>query len=315
MAVVLLFRVALQLAPAAYRICAGPTLDPQTCSHRLESVWNLLTDPAADPDAISATLTAQGGGADGEGIWFVTDFTDTFELRKLQWRLSRAPSGGTIEDVDVMTFHFIKATGGVAGTYNDATDLAAVETSTNTLTTTLKAFWPTFMHSDQYRWYKDGPAFYKAPDAGQPYYIPVGDNPAIRITEVDTAGTGSGNANAPQLAMSVTEVTSQRKHWGRFYVPTPVSTVLSTDGRIPSGNVTTILQAVVDHYNRCRTASMVPVVFSIQKPDRPKKPSGTLAASPATAYEVLSLQMDDLFDVIRSRRYSQPTVKPRTALT
>jgi len=60
---------------------------------------------------------------------------------------------------------------------------------------------------------------------------------------------------------------------------------------------------------------MVPVVWSIAKPERPKAGGGTLPAAPAVAYEVTSLQMDNLFDVIRSRRYDVATIKTNTALT
>jgi hypothetical protein len=79
--------------------------------------------------------------------------------------------------------------------------------------------------------------------------------------------------------------------------------------------VTALLAAGVTFYNACRTASLIPVVFSIQKPERDKAGGGTLPAVGAVAYEVVSLQMDDLFDVIRSRRYASAVNKPRTALT
>jgi hypothetical protein len=313
-AVALLFRVAIAFGTTAYRICAGPALDPQTCAHRIESVWNLLTDPGADPDAISATLTAAGGGADGEGAWLVTDFTGSFELRKLQWRLSRAPAG-RLEDVDVCTFHFIKATGGTPGSYVDGTDLPAVETALDTFVTTYKTRIMPFTHSDQYRWYKDGPAFYTLPSGGTSY-VPIGDNPAIRVTEVDVAGTGTGsNTLPPQVAMTVTEKTSSRKHWGRFYLPQQIMGTLDATGLFAASEVSAILGAAVTFYNSCRAASMVPVVWSIQKPDRPKSGGGTLPAVSAVAYEVLSLQVDDIVDIIRRRRYKVGVTKSSTALT
>jgi hypothetical protein len=60
---------------------------------------------------------------------------------------------------------------------------------------------------------------------------------------------------------------------------------------------------------------MVPVVFCIQKPSRPTAGGGTLPVQAAVAYEVLSLQMDDLADVIRSRRWDTPTIRSVTTLT
>lgn len=271
-------------------------------------------DPHEDPDALSTALTAAAGGPEG-GTIVVTDFPAPFELRKLQWRFSRAPSGGTVEDVAVNTFHFIKATGGVPGTYADTTDLAAVETAATTYWAAIKASRPTYTHSDQYRWYKDGPAFYHAPDAGQPYFLPNGENPAIRITEVDVAGGSAATPLPPQMSLTVTEKTSARKHWGRYYLEPPNTTSLSGDGRLSSGVVTTELAAAVAFYNSCRSASMIPVVFAIEKPSRPKRPSGTLAAAPAVAYEVTALQIDNLLDVMRSRRWSSATSKLVTTLT
>lgn len=245
----------------------------------------------------------------------MTDWAAPFELRKLQWRLSRAPSGGIAEDVDVMTFHFAKAAAGVMGTFNDATDLAAVETALGTYVNTLKTGWKSYVHSDQYRWYRDGPAFYVLNEAGTAY-TPIGGNAAIRVTEVDVPGTSATTAQlAPQLAMTITEVCSSRLHWGRYYLPAGTVDMSDADGRIASSTIGTILPASITFYNACRAAQMVPVVFSIQKPVRPRKPSGTWPAVGAVAYEVLSLQMDNLFDVIRSRRYRGPTTRTRTALT
>lgn len=282
------------------------------CARAIESVWSRLSDPAADTTEVASELAE---ASDPEaGPWYVTDFPAPFELRKLQWRLSRAPSGGTIEDVAVMTFHFIKATGGTAGTYTDSTDLPAVETALGTYWNAIKSSKASWMHSDQYRWYKDGPAFYELNGDGTAYVPISGGNPAIRVTEVDVAGGWSSNINPPQVSTSVTEVTSSRKHWGRYYMPADGITP-GADGRMDSGAVTAILTPAVAFYNACRAASMVPVVFCIQKPERPKRPSGTLPAAPAVAYEVLSLQVDNLYDIIRSRRWDSATIKTRTALT
>lgn len=313
MVVFLVFRIAIQISATVYRVCAGPSLDPQTCAHRLEGVWNILSSPDHSAEEAQDALSAAGDPE--EGPWVVTDFSGTFELRKLQWRLSRAPAG-RVEDVDVMTFHFIKATGGVPGTYNDTTDLAAVESAiTSFWSSGLANFCHSFIHSDQYRWYKDGPAFYHS-DPDHAVFQPNGDNPAIRITEVDVAG-GSGSASAlpPQCAITVTEKTSSRRHWGRYYMPVSSTSITDATGLVAASNRTSLLASAVTFYNACRTASMVPVVFSIAKNERPKRPSGTLPAVGAIAYEIAALQMDDIVDVIRSRRFAVGVNKTSTALT
>jgi hypothetical protein len=245
----------------------------------------------------------------------VTDFTGSFELRKLQWRISRAPTG-RIEDVDVCTFHFIKVSGGTPTTWAvDFSDLATIETALAAMWTTDKTDYPSFMHSDQFRWYKDGPAFYELNGDGTAY-VPIGDNPAVRVTEVDVAGTSSSTAVLPpQVAWGSTEITSSRKHWGRFYLPAGDANRLDATGLLGSTELGSTLGAAVTFYNACRAASCLPVVWCIQKPERTKKNGGTLAPQAATAFEVTHLQMDDITDVIRRRRYQNGVTKTRTALT
>jgi len=111
--------------------------------------------------------------------------------------------------------------------------------------------------------------------------------------------------------MTITEITSMQRHWGRFYLPAPIASSLDADGRILTAKVDQILTAAHTLYTNSLYDSYVPVVWSIQKPDRPKANGGTLPAAPAVAYQVGSLQMDNLFDVIRSRRWEFPTYKPR----
>ena len=310
-------QVELRLLPAEvaiYRWVSSSGAESLDSLHNmLGKWWSRLIDPDEDPAALTAGMSADS--FETGGPWLVTDFTGTFELRRLQWRLSRAPAGGTSEDQDVCTFHFIKATGGTPGTYVDGTDLPAVETALGTYWGVLKTNMPSWCHSDQFRWYKDGPAYYELNGDGTAYIPISAGNPSIRVTEVDVAGSASTAALPPQSALTVTERTSSRIHWGRWYLPAPVGAVVDVDGRLASSQVSTMLAAAVSFYNACRAAQMVPVVWSIQKPARKKKNGATLPPAPPVAYEVTSVQMDNLFDVIRSRRYRAATVKTNTALT
>src|SRR5512138_2220930 len=214
MAVVTLIRVAIAVSPAVYRIVSssGPG-DLNKIANTLAAHWSEMHDANTDPAELSTRIS------DPEGeVFYVTDFSGTFELRKLAWRLSRAPSGGTVEDVAVMTFHFLKVSGGAAAAWVDGTDLPALETQVSNYWTAIKGNFPPFIHSDQYRWYKDGPAFYELrSDPAPARYVPTGNNPAVRVTEVDDAGTGSGVAAVlpPQAATTITERCSSRAHWGR----------------------------------------------------------------------------------------------------
>ncbi len=320
MAVVVLFRVGIAVATSSVGraalvwVASGGSTYFGSVEKGVLSALRYYEDGGTDASELQDQLNAADDPELSPG-WIVTDFTDAFELRKLQWRFSRAPSGGTTEDVDVMTFHFIKATGGTPGTYVDSTDLPAVESAATTFWAAIKSWFPDWLHSDQYRWYKDGPAFYEL-NSGGTAYVPLAiGNPAIRVTEVDVAGTVSGEVMPPQIALTITEKTSVRKSWGRFYLPNVSATFGDADGRAESTNIDTLCNAAVTFYNACRTAHMVPVVFSIQKPERPKKPSGTLPEQDAIAYEVLSLTMDNVFDVIRSRRWGGPTYRKSVVLT
>lgn len=314
-AVVWAFRIAIAVTPFLVRSCQTAHCMDATWVRIYQNFRERLADPAEDPAALTTEMTAAAfAEEEGAGV-AVTDFSGTFELRKLQWRISRAPSGGTVEDQDVMTFHFIKATGGTPGAWVDGTDLPIVETAVSTFWTALVGDYPAFMHSDQYRWYKDGPAFWELSGDGT-HYVPITPNPAIRVTEIDIAGTGSdSHYNPPQDAMTVTEKTSTRTAWGRFYLPFIRQTNTDAVGRIATAYCDTIAAGVVTMYNTCRTANVVPVVFSVAKPERPKKPSGTLPAQAAIAYEIASVQVDNLVDIIRSRRYSGATYRKVTALT
>lgn len=314
MAVVWIFRVAVALTPAIVRACSTSDCD----AHTFASVWGQFErrffDSSEDPAELSAEMSVAAGAPEG-GLVAVTDFTGDFELRKLQWRLSRAPGSGRTEDVDVLTFHFIKASGGTPSAWVDSTDLPALETKVGTYWGDVKTYCHAFIHSDQYRWYKDGPAFYHS-DPDHAVFQPNGDNPAIRVTEVDTAGGNtSTSAMPPQVAATTTEKTSSRRHWGRWYLPISAGDATDATGILTSTNQANILTRGVTFYNSCRSSGYVPVVFSLAKNERPKKPSGTLPAVGAVAYEVLALQVDDILDIIRSRRYRVAVNKTSTTLT
>lgn len=314
MAVVLAFRVAIALTPVVYRfVAAGGSTYPGAIERGLMASWSRLNDPMVTPEELQEEMSA-GWPEDG-AAFLVADVTGTFELRKLQWRLSRAPTGGTIEDQDVMTFHFLRTAAGAPIAYTDTTELAAVESAVTAFWGTMLASWPAFIRSDQYRWYKDGPAFWELHTDGD-RYVPITPNPAIRVTEVDTPGGASASSTLPpQVAISVTEKVSMRKSWGRFYLPAPSSANADNEGRLTTAKTDSLMAALVTMYNACRSAGMIPVVYSIPKPVRPKKPSGELPAQAGIAYEITSLQIDNLFDVIRRRRYDAPTYRKATVLT
>lgn len=229
-----------------------------------------------------------------------------FELAKLQWRFSRQPSGGVTEDVAVMTFHFLKTSAPTLPW--SETDPATIEDDLTTLWTAIAGDFSNMMRSDQYRWYRDGPAYYELVPEEDPYrYQPIGDNPAFRVTEVDVAGGSATSMLPPQVAISVTEKTSIRGSWGRFYLPNPGVSIADPQGRVTPTWLSSVVAALGTFYGTLKAAGTPCVVFSIQKPERPRKNGNMLGPEPARALEITEIVMDNVFDVIRRRRWDHPT--------
>jgi hypothetical protein len=235
---------------------------------------------------------------------YVAEYTGNFELRKLAVHWSRTPSVGVVQDDDICTFHFLNLTAGAPDATWIAADYAQVETA-------FDAFWtailPNFMPETkltQYVWRADGPAF-------KPFGTSLA--PTLRATARSAAGSNGSTAGPlpPQIAMSVTEVTDAkytafgvgvpgdaegtgrtqiRNRWGRFYLPALASGTLN-DGRFASSVAAAIATATQTFYNACVAAGNIPVMYS-----------------PTTghAWSVTEVHVDDIVDVVRSRRYVTP---------
>jgi hypothetical protein len=104
----------------------------------------------------------------------------------------------------------------------------------------------------------------------------------------------------PQVAESVTFKTVSRRHWGRIYWPAITAANSTSSGTIGTAEVDTLANAFVACFNTCRAANLYPVVYD--------HVSGT-------SRSVDTVQVDDLFDVIRRRRWKQPSYRKIVALT
>lgn len=307
MAVVLIFRVAIAVTPVVVRACQTNACDANQWANTFARFYGRFIDPSEDPAALSADMSADIAANSEGGFATVTDFTGTFEMRKLQVRFQRTPPGGVIEDIDVITMHFLKAPGGTPTNSWLDSDYTTLETALDTWWASLKLKYISTIQLGQYRWYASGPEWDITP---APY------NPARRITERSVVGTAAGtSALPPQCAMSITQRTASRPTWGRFYLPAPGVGVLATEGIILSSAVTSLAADVVTMFNTARAANLLPVVFTRARGEYTRRDGTVLPAKAASCHTVDSIQVDNIFDVIRSRRWATVTQRVNTALT
>lgn len=307
MAVTLLFRAAIVLAPIGWRLvqqAQGPGLA------RWDEKWNRrLADPDEADETLSAELSAETGT-----MTVVTTFPGPFSLRKLHMVWGRS-SGAAVPDDDALcTFHFLKVTGGnPADTWVDA-DFTTIEAAWDTCWNYLRPRWSDSMHLKQYRWYRAGPD-QEALMGGQGR-----TGPPVRVVDRSVYGGDDGILQLPpQVALTVTERTTVPRSWGRFYMPAPQAASSAWNNVDPEGRWVLAFQQTVadaweDAYAAAKAAGTPVVVYSRAKAERPSKGGGTLPAIGARALTVDELQVDDLADVIRSRRWGTTLRRERRTI-
>jgi hypothetical protein len=298
-AVVLAWRAAILIAPGAVRYvqsasgsgAPGPTSLPRY-------LWNRLNDPSESDEDLSAAVSEQSGSLSN-----VTTFSEPFSLRKAQVRWGRNSGAAAGTDDAVTTHHFIKLASGSPVASWDAADFLAVEGAFTTFWNALKANYASAYSLKQIRWYTVDPDVALS-------------GPPVRIVDPALPGTNGGFALPPQVALSITERTTDAKAWGRFYMPGLASggTALQANGRAVTAMITAHADAADAFYETCVTANVPGVVYSSAKPARETAGGTELPAQPARALTVTTVQVDDLFDVIRSRRYNEPLLRVQRAV-
>lgn len=276
------------------------------------SLFFVTTEDAADA-LVSATeyLTKvrvfvwPGGLVPATPSLWLMEWTTAYELRKLTMKWKRTPATGVPQDAAMCTFHFINLTGGLPDASWTTGDYTTVENAADTFWNALKVLHLAQTELTEYHWRADGPAF-------RPFGSSL--SPTLRITPKAVAGSAaSGTQLPPQCAITVTETTAStfvvedvegvgaqtRNRWGRYYLPAPTHGGCS-NGRVEPGYQTTIANAAEAFYEACVTGGIHPVVYS-----------------PTTghAWSVLEIHVDDIFDVIRSRRYITPLTRAPRVIT
>jgi hypothetical protein len=82
----------------------------------------------------------------------------------------------------------------------------------------------------------------------------------------------------------------QRNRWGRFYLPAP-SNLDVVAGRVPPSFCEVVAIGAQTFYNAAIAADLIPVMYS---------------PTTGSAWAINAIHVDDIYDVIRSRRYITP---------
>lgn len=238
-------------------------------------------------------------------------FTGSFEVQRFQ--LEWTPIGTSLidEDVRVCTFHCIKLVAGSPTPNWDPADFVAMDNAFSAWWTTVKGHCTGSISWTGIKAYRAGPNVL-------PPQTPTYDVPK------SVPGTDPSNsALPPQVALSVTEKAGAKANWGRFYFPaigTGSGAVATTtvDGRPSTELITSIINATDTLYEAAKIA-LTPFVIYREKLEanrptgNPPAPS-SLPERPAEAAEVESIQVDDVFDIIRRRRWERPTLREQRAI-
>ncbi len=118
-------------------------------------------------------------------------------------------------------------------------------------------------------------------------------NPAVYSTSFSQAGSGGATVLPPQDAIAITLVTIDRRHWGRFYIPSISASYADTNGRITSSGTSLPIGYLRTLYGSASAHNWYPVVRDTTVGD--------------SARPVQSLRGDNVFDIQRRRRYARST--------
>lgn len=126
-----------------------------------------------------------------------------------------------------------------------------------------------------------------------------GPGPAVAVYPRTFSGTAVDSALPPQVALSITWRTDLRKNWGRYYLPGFCSPSLTPTGRCLSSVLDQVEAATSPLADRGSTVEETLTVWS---------------PTEQTHHDPQTLQIDDIFDVIRSRRFTKAINKNQSGL-
>lgn len=220
------------------------------------------------------------------------DVDEDVEWRRVHCMFTRGTPTGTTEDQMMCTFDIVNITGGAVDSSWTTTDYTQCETA-------LDAFWTAYAPSmylqstlTSYRWYRRS---FNPYTTSKPF---ADSGPPQRVTAKSIVGTGS-SALPPQVAITATELTAFPHHWGRVYLPWPGQATTGSFGRIGSSTITAVANAYQALATSLQGNGFFPVVPVTQVNKVPAR--GLLTVG--------GVQVDDVYDVQRSRRGRQPAIR------
>lgn len=182
------------------------------------------------------------------------------------------------EDVAVMTMHWRAAqvAGPDDGTPMNGTDRDIATQKIINFINSIATFISNKYEFKEVRWYD------VRTDS-----LPVG--PPLQVGPLGIKGASANSALPPQVACSVTFKTALRKNWGRFYIPGIQSGELAPQGYFLTPMLAQIADAAAALTDRGGTVQQTLTVWS---------------PTEKTHHDPQIVQVDDVPDVIRSRRFS-----------
>ena len=240
---------------------------------RIRFLWgafDLTHEEGVTPSYGTSIVTAGASAVLGAGVG----------VRRVEIKIDRSTPHPSA-DPAVMHFDWLNTTGGSPDDTWTSGDYTTMETHLDAFITSLLGVMPTGYKIPQYSWYRVGPGI--APP-----------NPAERVLLKTTPLTCSG-ANqiaVPQVACSLTFRTGIRRSWGRTYMP--YSYTFTSSGNLPSAMVDSIASSVDTLVRAADGDGFKLVVISRRY---------------SSALTVEHIEVDDVFDVIRRRRWKASTYK------
>jgi hypothetical protein len=242
----------------------------------LRAFWGAFDLSYGTPQYTGAAIVSAGSSAaSGSGVG----------VRRAELVFDRLPPGLISDDVAAMHFDFLNLTAGAPDDTWTAADFASVESSIGFWWGAVKALVHESHTLREIRWYRVGTGV-------------VPPNPAARVTPVGFAGTSSSQMLPPQIAVSLTMKTARRLQWGRTYLPGLTTASIGGRGILESASITALANALDT------------LITSTASNDFH---AGVLSKVAGSFFTTESIQVDNIADVIRRRRWRNPTqrvVKP-----